>query len=68
MPLSGIASNESINGSHPGRIPESTLLAPDIVVAILNRRQPVGVTLAVLMRPFPVEWREQRAQLLGPAS
>jgi hypothetical protein len=43
-----------------------TLLAPDIVEAILNGRQQAELTLAVLMRRFPVEWREQRAQLQGP--
>ena len=36
-----------------------TLLAPDIVEAILDGRQPVEVSLAVLMRPFAVEWTEQ---------
>jgi hypothetical protein len=36
-----------------------TLLAPDIVEAILGGRQPTEMTLAVLMRPFPVGWREQ---------
>jgi hypothetical protein len=37
-----------------------TLLAPDIVEAILAGRQPAETTLAVLMRPFPVGWTEQR--------
>jgi hypothetical protein len=32
-----------------------TLLAPDIVEAILNGRQPAEMTLAVLMQPFAVE-------------
>jgi len=36
-----------------------TLLAPDIVEAILDGRQPDGMMLPVLMEPFPVEWREQ---------
>jgi hypothetical protein len=36
-----------------------TLLAPDIVEAILDGRQPAEVTLAVLMRPFAVGWGEQ---------
>jgi hypothetical protein len=37
-----------------------TLLAPDAVEAILDGRQPAGLTLAVLMRPFSVVWREQQ--------
>ncbi len=36
-----------------------TLLAPEIVEAILAGRQPAGVTLAGLMGVFPVEWGEQ---------
>jgi hypothetical protein len=36
-----------------------TLLAPDIVEAILNWRQPEGMTLPELMEPFPVEWEAQ---------
>jgi hypothetical protein len=42
-----------------------TLLAPDIVEAILNGRQAVEVTLAALMRPFAVTWTEQRKTLIG---
>jgi hypothetical protein len=37
-----------------------TLLAPDVVEAILGGRQPAEMTLAFLMRPFAVEWTEQR--------
>jgi hypothetical protein len=33
-----------------------TLLAPDIVEAILDGRQPDGMTLPGLLKPFPVEW------------
>jgi hypothetical protein len=36
-----------------------TLLAPYIVEALLDGRQPTEVTLTVLMRPFPVAWEEQ---------
>jgi hypothetical protein len=36
------------------------LRAPDIVEAIPDGRQPAGLTLAVLMRPFAVDWGEQR--------
>jgi hypothetical protein len=36
-----------------------TLLAPDIVEAILNGRQRAEMTLTVVMRPFPISWREQ---------
>jgi hypothetical protein len=36
-----------------------TLLAPDIVEAILDGRQPEGITLPGLLEPFPVEWGQQ---------
>jgi len=36
-----------------------TLLAPDIVDAILDGRQPEGMTLPELMQPLPVEWEGQ---------
>jgi hypothetical protein len=38
-----------------------TQLAPDIVEAILDGRQPEGMTLPALMEPFPVEWERQRS-------
>jgi hypothetical protein len=59
-----IAAAEKINASYVGRVLRLTLLAPDIVEAILGGRQPAYMTLAVLMKPFPVGWQEQRAALL----
>ena len=61
-----IAAVEKINSSYVGRVLRLTLLSPDIVEAVLNGRQPAELTLAVLMRPFPAEWREQRAEIWGP--
>jgi len=54
-----IASAEKINASYVGRVLRLTLLAPEIVEAILDGQQPAAMTLAVLMRPFAVGWREQ---------
>ena len=54
-----IAKAEKINSSYVSRLLRMTLLAPDIVEAILDGRQPVEMTLAVLMGPFPVVWEEQ---------
>ncbi len=56
---------EEINHSYVSRILRLTLLAPDIVEAILDGRQPPALTLARLMKPFPAEWKEQRRRLLG---
>ncbi len=52
-----LAAAEKLNASYVSRILRLTLLAPDIVEAILDGRQPVNMTLPVLMGPFPVEWR-----------
>ena len=60
-----IAVAEKINASYVSRVLRLTLLAPDIVEAILSGRQPPELTLAALMRPFPVEWREQGLSLRG---
>jgi hypothetical protein len=55
-----IAAAEKINRSYVCRVLRLTLLAPDIVEAILDGRQAATVTLAVLMKPFPVAWQQQR--------
>jgi hypothetical protein len=52
-----LAAGERINPSYAGRLLRLTLLAPDIVEAILDGRQPDGMTLPALMEPFPLEWR-----------
>jgi hypothetical protein len=36
-----------------------TLLAPEIVEAILAGTQPAGLTRAKVMKPFPLEWQRQ---------
>jgi hypothetical protein len=58
--LTELADAEKINRSYLCRILRLTLLAPGIVEAILDGRQPEGMTLPRLMRPFPVEWEKQR--------
>jgi hypothetical protein len=54
-----IAEAENINPSYVSRVLRMTLLAPDIVEAILAGRQPEGLTMAQAMRPFPGEWSRQ---------
>ena len=51
-----LAAAEKINSSYVSRLLRLTLLAPDIVEAILDGRQQEGMTLPGLMEPFPVEW------------
>ncbi len=48
-----------------GRVLQLTLLAPDIVEAILDGRQAPEIGLPRLMEPFPAEWPLQRAVLQG---
>ena len=55
-----LAEKEKINASYLARILRLTLLAPDIVEAVLDGRQPKGLLLADLMKTFPVEWGKQR--------
>ena len=40
-----------------------TLLAPEIIEAIMDGRQPARMTMAGLLTGFPVVWAEQRAAL-----
>ncbi len=56
-----LAAAEKINPSYLSRVLRLTLLAPDIVEVILDGRQPEGLQLDALLKPFPVEWQRQRA-------
>lgn len=58
--LNELAVAEKINPSYLTRIYRLTLLAPDIVEAILDGRRPRTVQLADLMGELPVEWERQR--------
>jgi hypothetical protein len=62
--IAEIAAAEESNKSYVSRVLRLTLLAPDIVEAILDGRQPAEMTLAKLMQPFAVGWGAQRAALL----
>ncbi len=54
-----VAAAEKINETYVGRVLRLTLLAPEVVEAIVNGRQPVGLRLDGLVKRFPVGWREQ---------
>lgn len=54
--VSDIARAEELDRTYVGDVLRLTLLAPEIVEAIVEGRQPEGVTLPLLMKPFPVEW------------
>ena len=61
-----IAEAENINPSYVSRVLRMTLLAPELVEAILAGRQPEGLTMARAMQPFPVGWSDQRDILRFP--
>ena len=61
--IAEIARAEQINDSYVSRLLRLTLLAPDIVEAILDGRQVAGLQIEALLRPMPVEWERQRQQM-----
>lgn len=61
-----IARAEKINTSYVSRVLRLTLLAPDIVEAILDGRQPAEMKLADLLEPFPAEWERQGGFFANP--
>lgn len=61
--IAEIAAAEKINESYVGRVLRLTLLAPDIVEAILGGRQPSSFPLDRLLSPFPSEWHAQRQKI-----
>jgi hypothetical protein len=65
MTIAEIAVAEKINESYVGRVLRLTLLAPDIVEAILIGRQPPKLQLESLLRRIPVAWQGQRAEMLN---
>lgn len=58
--IAELAEREGIASSYMTRVLRMTLLAPDIVEAILDGKEGPEVTLAKLLEPFPIDWRQQR--------
>jgi hypothetical protein len=57
--IAELAEREGIAPSYMTRVMRLTLLAPDIVQAILDGRQRPEVTLARVLGPYPTEWAAQ---------
>lgn len=57
--IAELAAAEKIDRSYLCRVLRLSLLAPNIVEAILDGRQPEDVTLPALMKGLPVEWQKQ---------
>lgn len=58
-----LAEHEGIAPSYMTRVLRLSLLAPDIIEAILDGKQGTVISLAPLLNPFPVEWERQRVQI-----
>ena len=59
-----LAKAEKVNNSYLSRILRLTLLAPDIIEAILTGRQPSTLQLDDLLKLLPAAWERQRSELL----
>ena len=66
--LAELAAAEKINASYVSRVLRLTLLAPVIVEAILEGRQPEGMTLPGLLVGVAVEWAAATPTLSLPAT
>jgi hypothetical protein len=53
-----LAKAEGVDRNYVGRLLNLTLLAPEVVEAVLEGRQPEGMALPQLMEPFPVKWEK----------
>ena len=58
--VSELARHLDMDNSYMVRILKLTTLAPDIIEAILNGEEPSGLSLARLIRTFPMDWERQR--------
>jgi hypothetical protein len=61
-----LAKREKVNRGYMCSVLRLTLLAPDLVEAILDGRQPEGIRLGELLEGFPLEWGRQRSPLKRP--
>jgi hypothetical protein len=64
--LAELAAAERVSPSHVSRLLRLTLLAPEIVEAVLDGKQPEGMRLEDLLGGFPVEWAGQRHEFVRP--
>ena len=66
--LEDLARAKGVNATYVSRVLRLTLLAPEIVEAILDGRQPAEMQLDDLLAGFPLEWDRQSGSLaiIGP--
>lgn len=61
--LGEIAKAEKVNASYLSRVMRLSLLAPDVIEAILEGRLREEIQLGDLLEPLPMGWEEQREML-----
>jgi hypothetical protein len=61
-----LAKAEKVNDSYLSRILRLTLVAPEIIEAILTGRQPSTLQLDGLLKPLPAVWELQHSALFNP--
>jgi hypothetical protein len=61
-----LAKAEKVNDSYLSRILRLTLIAPNIIEAILAGRQPTTLQLDDLLKPLPAAWAGQHSALFNP--
>jgi hypothetical protein len=59
--VTDLAKQENVTDAYVCRLLPLTCLAPEIVEAILDGRQPKGLRLAKMLRNGPLMWDEQRS-------
>jgi hypothetical protein len=60
-----LATAGKIDESYLSRVLRLAYLSPTIVEAILAGRHPPQLTAKDLLKPFPMDWREQENNLLA---
>jgi hypothetical protein len=66
--ITDLAEREGVTVAYVCRLLPLTCLAPDLVEAILDGRQPKGLKLAEMLGNGPLSWEEQRRRSSGAAA
>jgi hypothetical protein len=61
--ISELAQAIGLDVSYAARLFRLTFLAPDIIEAILDGKEPDGLSMRILAKPISLDWREQREEL-----
>lgn len=64
--ITELAKARGVNDSYACRLLRLTLLSPEIVTAILDRRPNPDLTLKRIARPLPIEWGRQLTAISNP--